>query len=180
VAQAEGKQICADWLSCLADETDKFAVDLLLTLNELKFSFNQGGHDTLLQHSSGEDIHGCAHPSVINASLLECSCLDVVRVKCEKDAQGMLREGNVLYECVRLEMCKAPPAEICQSWKASQCSDDEMNPTLLEVQGTQKGERAVLLDVFQGRRQMPENTSELRAAALEESLSGKCASKTNR
>jgi len=171
VAQAD-ETLCEEWIDCLADQ-DKFSGDLLLILNELKLSYSKGG-GALLQHSIDEDEIGCAHPAVIDPALLECSCLDEVKTACEP------REGNKLYECVRLEMCKADPAEICQSWKTNQCSDAEINAALLALQGTQKGERAVLAEVFQGRRQMPENTSELGAAALEESLSGKCASKSTR
>jgi len=187
---AVDQTLCADWIACLQDrsQAEMFVAEAIEVLYRLRSPFTPAPSSLLLQQISGrqgtvENDHAdCMHPDTTNEAELTCTCWDDMKVQCSGN------EGNDLYECLRKQLCAS--ANVCHSWKQpddptsqGQCKPHEISGTTasLAVQGNQKAERAVLADMFQGRRQPPENSSSFDSAVqLERSLNGKACTKHGR
>jgi len=184
---------CAVWHNCLADQTqlDIFMSRTVEVLYRLKFRYRMGHSSTSsLQQNSGrqdisaKDVPGCTDPDSATQEELQCDCWEEMRVACDH------LSGNDHYHCIRTLLCASP--NVCHSWKkpddpttVGQCSESEIGGSTtasLAGESIRKAQRTLLADIFQGRRQPPENMSSMDPAELvvEQSLSGKSCAGTSR
>jgi len=184
---------CALWHNCLRNPTqlDIFMSRTLEVLYRLKFRYRMGLSSTSsLQQNSGrqdgsaKDVLGCIHPDSSAQEELQCDCWESMREACDH------LSGNEHYHCIRKLLCASP--DVCHSWKkpddptiVGQCSESEIDGSTtasLAVQGIRNAQRKVFADIFQGRRQPPENISAMDPAelVLEQSLSGKGCTSSSR
>jgi len=175
--------VCAAWNECLQADTDYLYERVLFLFNQA----GMGNQPSLLQQSVGPaDAPGCLNISAMDTEELQCDCWAVMEATCTQNGTVELL-GDDLYDCMVQLLCQQHG--VCDSWKMSLKADGtpmcDTVGSLVSFHGNGKAEQTrqqdveIVADAVHARRQPPTNSSS-EPMVLEDSVSGKCATKSAR